>query len=473
MKYPITILRHIPLHKQEEILIGMIENNLDYFIQLTDDVNLTKHKKKTYQVSELIFKYLLAQTSSESQTIKRYSQLFREQLCPHTAILDSILKTLDEKFIEFIDYHFNYRTLSILEMDIDYGNLEHINQICEVMQEHIHEKYPEFVNRSLTTIESKEYSYLSFVFSNHKITIIERIGYYRLGGSEREQFSSFLVKYVIDLQNGFLEYHWNKTATQNFYKNKIPQDIMLNNEDELTGYMQSKINEWFDDGITTSKSVPDIISPLEDHHSAQSAFQTSPLEASLYHLFIEDHENLLQQINEVFPSNTVLSKNPELNSYLQNNYDLSGDSLEKAISLLNGIRLRDLVKEIDSLQLSQYIYSFALRDIVNVTSSRTRHSRREPVYHTEPYWYLLEMIKRLKVVSEISFHYEIDEHEDIRYQQKFTVKVRRDKLTFEFLQSSSENDANINYLAESRRSIYEHIKNRIREFIRGLSQVTS
>lgn len=469
MKYPTTILRHIPLSFQKKMLIRIIDENLDYFLTLFNITDLKKNKQKPYKDSELIFEYFFSKTSGRL-TIDRYSQLFREQLCSQESILNNVITSLNTQFVDLIDYHFNYRTLDLLALEV---NRENESQLSALLHQHVIENYRELIDCSLTYIESKEQIFTSFILDEGKIIILERIGYYRL---ENEIFSSFMVKYTIDLKSGFLEYHWNKTAAQKFYKNMIPQQNVIKKEDDLLRYMKNRIITWFSGAVQTQSLETNAAPPeLGDHHSIESAFNNFPFEACLYKLFMDDHDILM---NTIIQNNNLdielLSGDSELSNHLETKYDFDSQNSSKAHSLINAIYFRALANEIDFLELNQYIYSFTLRDIVNVTSSKTRHNRREPVYHTEPYWYLLDMIKRLKVITEISFHYELyDVQTHIRYQQKFTLKLRKNKLTFEFLQSNSEDESNLFYISKSRRRIYEHFKRRISNFIYELSETKS
>lgn len=485
--YSQSIFRHIPATDRSEIFKRIIKSNLNFYqtkypIKELEDISNT-------ELAGQFLKFFYASVGKDGGTLDKEKRLVHKFFFSFPEIRDKAVTEINTSFSFYLEHYFSVRVIKILNKNILFTTDQQIKD--DIQRKDLIKKYKliienntdlcPYINRKITEVKNFDDKFISFEFFDNSIEILERITVLKDPKTKKE--NSIFVKYIIDFKRGFLEFQWNKSSIKNLTQHNRsvnPEGVI--NDFKLIDYLQNNLEKWFklsfsDETIFSSKEANSQTNDLSNFRAKNivDAVKKSPLEAILFHLFIEDHNNVLTKIKAESDSKLNFSElKKQLIDFFGPQQDFQEAEIEESVQFIENLNLSKKATSIDFLASNSYIYSFTLRDIVNYTSSRTKNDKKEPIYVNEPYWYLLNIVKRVKLITELSFHFEMIGILKQRSMQKFTISAKNNILFFDYLQKKhiSDEDTKARYISKSRRDISEHFKDRINEFINEQSGIS-
>lgn len=482
--YHKSIFRHMVIDDRDKMLEDIVMKNIGFLIKEYDFDE--KEIKESENPSKDVMKFF-RKKSVGTNNFEKEKEIVEKFLLSKEEIYESVVLDIHNTYNQFLEHYFTIRNIKMISLHNPtykrFSELKSIEEKSVLLREYLSTNLSkENDDRKITEIENSDDKYLSFSSSQNQVSVLHRIGIFTDPVSKEN--NSVFVKYIVDFENGFLEFHWNSSNIKNLLKFNRENNHQIENVDELIERMILNLNSWFDDDFSDNTILnvnPNDGKDIKGFHAENisQAYMKSPLEAALYNIFIKDHERIVKRIEQLkdfeFSSLEIfMNKFFDSNSLIENKDNVRIDALN-SIGQTKNVLYFSAVPLLELDNLSSYIYSFTLRDIINYTSSKTKNDRKKPIYTNEPYWNLMSIIKRVKLITELSMHFELKAKDiETTYIQKFTISIRNNLIVFDFLQKNSNKDRQSRkYISNSRRAIYGEFKKRIRQFIDNESKLVN
>lgn len=488
-----AVLNLIQIDSLEEIIEGMVNEKADFFEkkykQKIEEVRKTRFVKRGNVGAEVLF-ILKKKHKVEGKTVGMYRNILIKELFIEG---EQFIEYFQEKFLMVLNYHFNVRrvygiTLESSVEEIKYEAIEKFTGIKPVL----------FKNTLIGSIDLNNNDYIAIYNSENEVKIVEKLGITSVHnkGSEKAVF----VQYVIDTKNDFFEISYNDSVISDFCKQEKHEKIIsIQSNDEVsiekkfateaTALMNlyNRVKNIMKDVVLihsiskglSSSQVNQMVSSIKENenvsdndieiiaNSEQEAFNKSPFEAAMYQYFKEDREKLLKQVLE----EETLNDNEKFKEILAKDFpEIDSSNLITSVKFLKNMIAFSKLKQNKHVvnNFEDFIFYFTVRDFA-VTKSTTKNNERKPVYTSDFYWHLQEVIDSIKLLTELGLRKSVEIY-DKKISQEVKISHYNDHLNFVYFQFAKKNstaskEKNILKLAESRFLIHELIKTKFREIV--------
>lgn len=478
----------------ENIIKELIGLNKDLFIAKYDEevkkLEKTSFKQKNNDVEKVFFE-MTKKHAKSSKHIETLMEILEKDFFVEGEIYTSFFHS---RFINFLSYHFNIRRVYKYSWNKSVKNIEE-KLLNEIAMKFSDKSFSSYENPSITQSAYKDSPFLCIEPSTTGIDIIEKIGV--VYPNVHDKIKSVYVKYSFDFRNGFFEISYNDTSLKEICKlessdksiliksgDDVPIQTKFRNEKKLINNLIFRMNSLLGDVITI-KSINDgiakiavkeesiseqekEIAPLIKKITEEEAFYTGPYEAALYQYFKEDKEQLLESVT----GERQVKDSSEIEKILKGQFDeIDEENIDTSIKFLMNMQVYSAIKQNPSIvnKLDDYIFLFTVRDLA-VSKSTTRNSERLPIYDTEFYWHLQEVIDSVKLLSELGIRLTCVNEENEKISQEVKVSVSTDHMYFMYFQNektgiTSSKEGKIFKMAEGRDLIHEYFKNKFNDIV--------
>ena len=479
----------------DEIIKEMINYDLFYFetkykVQI-DDLQKTRFLLKGV-IDEEILKVLKNIHDGPGDKQGMYIRIFEQEFFP---LKDDYLKIFQDRFLLNLDFHFNIkRTYSIDEINDEINNK--INELyTTAIESFTNQSILEYKNKYLPLALTLDGEYIHIERKENKLEILEKIGVVHKNNNAK--IKTVFVKYIFDMSNNYFEIAYNENSVRDLCllkdEDKIitltasGQDDLKNNferDSVLLGHLYSRVKRNFVKNISIESIDLDITAfelfrtVVSSRLSFQSQFdlieesisgkESSPYEAVLYKYFYEDKEKIISNVMDNIPS-----ENNKIEDLINNNFskELNTEELNASIRFLRNMTVFSKIKQNQLLveKLDDYLFMFTVRDLA-VTKSTTRNEERQPIYTSDFYWHLQEVIDAIQLINELGLRKTVRISDGTKIFQDVKVLISGGFITFTYFQhtrkkSFKKNPKDVFKLAEGRNQIHDDIKAKFREII--------
>lgn len=479
----------------DEVIIEMINIDITHFEAKFKNQIESLRKTRFIQkgiVDQEILKVLKNTYDGPGDPLVKYIRIFEQEFFNKGEVY---LEIFQEYFLSNIDFHFNIkRVYSIAEFNE--GLKPKIRKLfLAAISNFTNQNYKQFKNLFIPSIATLESEYVHIEVKGYKVEILEKIGVIHRNNTRK--IKTVFVKYVFDLQNNYFEIAYNEQSIRDLCtlptEDKIITLIMSDeNEVEevfehdsvLLGHLYTRVKNVFNNElilqsvsteVTAQEFIAVVLSRRESLHSQIELMngisenkEVSPYEAVLYNYFSQDKNKI---ITRVISDSSY--ENKKIEELIRDNFseELDTKDLDASIRFLRNMTVFSKIKNDERLieRLDDYLFMFTVRDLA-VTKSTTRNEERLPIYTSDFYWHLQEVIDSIQLLNEIGMRKTVEISDGSNIFQDLKILINGSFLTFTYFQNTrkksfKKNPSSVLKLAEGRNLIHDQLKSNFREII--------
>ncbi|WP_215115188.1 hypothetical protein [Exiguobacterium sp. s80] len=412
-----------------------------------------------------------------------------------------------EQYLTNLEYHFNVRRVYGMGYSIEnYDCLEdYLNSLYLLLIKNYDPKITgEYIPAKVTDIKLRNDNYFSIYKDNKKIELYEKIGV--IYQTEKKNTKSVFVKYTFDFENDFFELSYNENTLKDLCNPSIDmKKIILESADinqtitskfanekvatltlysRMKGLVESKLairsigdqiaRIALDEEMNKEKDEVTKLNNLKSFNTENEAFNKSPFELAMYKLFKEDRDSMISRI---------LGENEEkdtsdIEDFINEKFkDFDNHSVGMSVKFLKNMKAFTKLKKKSHIinGLEDFIFSFTVRDW-EVTKSTTKNQERLPVYTSDFYWHLQEVVDGIKLINELGLHVSTVIPSGEKFSQEIKITLSNDHLIFIYYQNDKRISGRVKSIkntlkiSEARAQINDNVKNKFRKIISEKSE---
>ncbi|MFX4306337.1 hypothetical protein F8N00_13180 [Exiguobacterium sp. A1_3_1] len=487
-----------------EILKNMIKLDEDSFLNRHNDeveqLKKTRFKEKN-NITESVFFVIDNKYYTPGTKADNYIKILRNEFFNQGV---EYIDYFENQYLKNLEYHFNVRR--VYGMDYSLEGYKDLNGYIDDVYSLLIKKYNpknlgEYVPQKITDIKEKDDNFHKICKKNNKIEIYEKIGI--IYSSENYLTKSVFIRYSFDFENNFFELAYNdRTLKDVCSSTNDRKKVLLESKDKTVKITDKFSNEGIA-SVTLYERIKELVesklrlhslgeqlslmtmnnTKAEKNESSEGeklqvlnteieAYLKSPFELAMYKIFKEDRDNLISKI---------LGENEEKDTsdielFIEDKFkDFDNDSISMSVKFLKHMKAFSILKKKAMIvrDLDNFIFSFTVRDWA-VTKSTTRNQERLPVYTSDFYWHLQEVVDSIKLINELGLHISTSVSNGKKFYQEVKITLSNDHLIFVYYQNKRRaNNSGVKStltVSEARRTVNDYVKNKFRSIISEKSE---
>ena len=478
----------------DELIKEMIQFDLSIFEmkykEQIENLNKTKFQKKGQTIDEILH-ILKRDFGTTGEPLSNYTHLFEQELLP---LGEKYLQHFQNRFLLNLDFHFNMKRVYGIS-NSDSNVTKKLNELYKIAVESFtNERATDYLNKYLPRVSTINNEYVHIEKKQNKLEIIEKIGVVHLNNIKK--MKTVFVKYVFDLKHNYFEIAYNEHSVKDICtlqnedrsitlvsSDEVPIENKFQQDSLLLGELYKRIKRTFFKDIELVPLGSELMASeffsyvIKEKEEIQPQIDIidqilhskgfSPYEAVLYYYFKADKEHIIDSVLK-----ESSSENKDIEMLVKNNFpELDTNDLASSVRFLRNMTVFSRIKQKTDLleRLDNFLFMFTVRDLA-VTKSTTKNEERWPVYTSDFYWHLQEVIDSIKFLNEIGIRISLEISDGTKVFQEVKILTNEEFLTFTYYQNSRrrslrKNPKNKFKLAEGRNIIHEHIKDKFNEII--------
>lgn len=484
----------------DDILKSMIKLDIDSFSNRhNEEIQKNKRKSKSEEKEiEAILSIIDRKNASPGTRADGYVKKLKNEFFNHG---QKYAELFHEQYLTNLEYHFNVRRVYGMGYSIEnYDCLEdYLNSLYLSLIKNYDPKITgEYTPAKVTDIKLRNDNYFSIYKNNKKIELYEKIGV--IYQTEKKNTKSVFVKYTFDFENDFFELSYNENTLKDLCNPSIDMKKIIlesadinqtitskfGNEKVATLTLYSRMKSLVESKLAI-RSISDQIAKvaleemnkenddeaklknLQSFNTENEAFNKSPFELSMYKFFKEDRDSMISRI---------LGENEEkdtsdIEKFINEKFkDFDNHSVGMSVKFLKNMKAFTKLKKKHHIinNLENFIFSFTVRDW-EVTKSTTRNQERLPVYTSDFYWHLQEVVDGIKLINELGLHVSTIIPSGEKIYQEIKITLSNDHLIFIYYQNDKRTSGKVKSIkntlkiSEARGQINDYVKNKFRKII--------
>ncbi len=488
-----------------EILKNMINLDKDGFLKRHNDeveqLKKTRFKDKN-NITECIFFVIGNKYYTPGTKANDYIKILKNEFFNQG---EEYIDYFEDQYLKNLEYHFNVRRVYGMDYSLEgHKDLEsYINNVYSLLIKKYNPNIVgEYVPQKITDIKERDSHFHKICKVDNKIEIYEKIGI--IYSSENYITKSVLIRYSFDFENNFFELAYNdKTLKDVCNPSNDRKKIILESKDKTKKITDKFFNEGIA-SVTLYSRIKELVEPKLKLHSLgeqlaaitlndadgdrsggsegkklqvlnteTEAYTKSPFELAMYKIFKEDRDNLISKIlGEDEEKDTS-----DIEVFIKDKFkDFDNDSISMSVKFLKHMKAFSILKKKAMIvrDLDNFIFSFTVRDWA-VTKSTTRNQERLPVYTSDFYWHLQEVVDGIKLINELGLHISTLVSTGEKSFQEVKITLSNDHLIFVYYQNKKRTNTNNGAkntltVSEARRTVNDYVKNKFRSIISEKSE---